>query len=163
MRRRKIVFHKPINGNLMLLILLSIVLSDCADGKRPFLNASICLDSQRSVIQFKKMIQLAAAVNGMKYFDRTDETEREYYILKLNRLDDFVLNAGALAEDGMAVTASEIQGPGYQIGLGFSEGSRPIKARIFANQFIKLLSIRWKVVVIPGNVGILPEQNCHNN
>ena len=59
----------------------------------------------------------------------------------------FVLNLGALRQDGMGVTASELDGPGYQVALGFSEGSNPANARRIAKNFTKGLAERWRTEV----------------
>jgi hypothetical protein len=63
---------------------------------------------------------------------------------------------------GVGVTVSNLGLPGFQVALGFSEGSRPREAQRFAETVIRKLEARWRVqtVPIPAESGARPMSGC---
>jgi hypothetical protein len=61
---------------------------------------------------------------------------------------------------GLGVTAGNLGLPPYQVGLGFTDGADPAKARRLANLLIASLSQRWHVDRVPTDQGIMPSRAC---
>jgi len=76
------------------------------------------------------------------------------------RKDKFILDAGLLRGDGMEVIASEMNGPGYQVAIGFSEVDDCAETKRFANSVIGRLRHKWRVDIIDPSYGIEPASDC---
>jgi hypothetical protein len=61
------------------------------------------------------------------------------------------------------VTAGNLGLPGYQVALGFSEGSNPSDAHRFAQMVVSKLEEHWHVEIVPdpAKSGALPMKNCN--
>src|SRR5690606_24917 len=112
-------FSKSVRGlwhSIAVIGLATPLLSACAQGERPFLTARVCLPASADVNDFIRVIQKVAASHHMRFFDRTAETRAESDAIAKGILEysipKFVLNIGALAPDGMGVTASQLDGAG---------------------------------------------------
>jgi len=71
-----------------------------------------------------------------------------------------LINASVMQADGMGVTVGNIGLPGYQVSLGFSEGSNFGDARKFADMMVGRLRERWVVDVVPEGHGAIPLARC---
>jgi len=60
----------------------------------------------------------------------------------------------------MGVTAGNLGLPGYEVALGFSEGSSGAEAREFANKVVKRLEQHWQVEIVPAGTGAKPMGGC---
>lgn len=149
---------------VMIAVIIGLGFGACDRGKRPFALARVCLPTQRDVPAFLNEIRHLGAAEHMEFFDRTSATKAEREALNkpsvFPRNDGFVLNVGVLRRDGMGVTTSELGGPGFQVGLGFSEGSNPAEARRFEQAIISKLRQRWYVEVQSGDTGLQPLARC---
>ena len=141
-----------------------VLITGCHSGKRPFALARVCLPTQQDVPALVNELRRLGQAQHMEFFDRTSATKSERQALRkpsvYPRKDDFVLNVGILRRDGMGVTTSELGGPGFQVGLGFSEGANPTEARQFEETTISKLRQRWVVDVQSGEIGLEPLARC---
>jgi hypothetical protein len=144
-------------GSLLALSAATLLLSGCAQGKRPFLVARVCLTSEKDVDDFRDLVTSTARAERMTFFDRSNDTAAEYKTL--GRKAGFVINIGALRPDGAGVTASEL-GEGYQVGLGFSEGDDLNAGKKFADTFMSEVRRRWRADAFPGSQGVFPSKDC---
>jgi hypothetical protein len=72
-----------------------------------------------------------------------------------------VINIGVLRKDGLGFGVGNLGLPGYQIALGFSEGSgNAAEAREFADRVVKRLEQRWHIDVVPAGQGATPMSDC---
>jgi hypothetical protein len=144
---------------------MSLSITGCFYGKRPFLNARVCLTRRDDIVQFVELVRYLGRNEHMTYFDRSAETrlERAANPNAIARKDGFTVNLGITRPDGMGVTAGELGGSGYQIALGFSDGSNRTEARQFAIAVIREIRKRWPVQVIPGSLGVQPSNDCRWN
>jgi hypothetical protein len=144
--------------------LLVMSLNGCSEGRRPVAMARVCLPKLDDVSQFKTVIQQLGQSYGLEYFDRSDETKKEIQAIGIPNAfpqsNGFVLNLGALRSDGMGVTAGQLGGPGYQVGLGFSAGRSQAETQRFIDAAISDLKRHWVVDVSSGELGVQPMATC---
>ncbi len=141
-----------------------VTLNGCSEGKRPMATARVCLPTSTDVPDFIDVIRQAGLPYGMAFFDRTSATRTDLKSLGSPAgtvgNNGFVLNIGALRQDGMGVTASQLSGPGRQVALGFSEGADSREAKRFTRDVVDKLKQRWRVEVRPDGAGAQPFDKC---
>lgn len=149
------------------LMALSSLFVSCSRQAPPFLTARVCLPTRDDVAAFKALLEESAGRSGLQYFDRSSETSSELAATQTptpaKRPDGFVLNAGALDREGRGVTAFHLNGPGYQVALGFSRGGSEHRADEFAGAFLSALRTKWSVRVQPGASPVQPAETCGPN
>ena len=73
------------------------------------------------------------------------------------------INMGVEGEDGMGLTAGNLSLPGYQVAVGFGDGSDPVRARAFAERVVNRLKTRWDVETVPAGEGAFPLKACEQS
>ena len=148
-------------GSVGLAILL---LLGCAPGKHPFLMVQMCLSNERGVTEFFDEMKSIAAANNMVFLDNSGDTIRE---LKATGYAGHERDGGSPAinfaverKDGQGASAGNLSLPGYQVAVGFSEGSSPAEAQAFANVVVSRLEKHWKIHVVPRGTGAKPMPGC---
>lgn len=143
------------------LIVVISTLVACSSGKHPFLMVQICLGDESGLSDFKKDMRLLAAAEKMRFIDNSEATQKafETTVNDLPRAGP-VVNVGILGENGIGAVASDLNVPGYQVTLGFSEGSDPPRAREFAGRVVRMLKRRWQVFQVPPGKGAFPLRDC---
>lgn len=152
---------------LLVFVFAALVQTSCApSGKRPFMMAQLCLESEAGVQAFAEELRSIAQSEGMTFSDGSIALTRD-----LEAIDEVAVNAvPELAEpvigitlyrrDGMGMDALNQRFPGHQVVLGFSEGSEEEEARAFSDRVIERLKQHWDVHIIPSDRGAMPLENC---
>ena len=116
----------------------SAVLIDCRAGKDPLLMAQLCFSNKEAQSAYVKTLQSIAETEGLQFSDTSGSTQRGLdtigYVGTERGDGTAVLNIGAVRSDGMGFTAVNLGLPGYQVLMGFAEGSNPREARQFAQR-----------------------------
>lgn len=142
------------------LLLIIVALYGCEQGRRPFLVVQICLGDQEGVNKFKELLQSIARMEGMAYIDGSAQTKSELEAIRGSDVDYPVINIAVERKDGMGLTAGDLTEPGYQVAVGFSEGSNPAEAHEFADRVVAKFNERWRVEVVPPGQGAHPLPDC---
>jgi hypothetical protein len=142
---------------LGVVIVCSVVLGGCMQGKRPFMQAQICLPGPQDRAAFIRMIRAVGEVNHMTYLDRSASTEGELratdHVLSNLGQHDPVMNLGLLGKDNVDMTATNLGLPKHEIVIGFSEGSDPARAHRLADEVVNELKQKWHVELVPQGQG----------
>jgi hypothetical protein len=144
--------------------LILLMLLGCAPGKRPFLMVQMCLSDQGGVTTFVEEMRSIATSQRMEFLDNSADTARGLdavgYTGRERNDGSPVINLGIQQKDGKGAFAGNQGLPGYQVAIGFSEGSKPDEAREFAALVVKRLEQRWPVQVVPDGKGAMPLEGC---
>jgi hypothetical protein len=146
------------------LLALAGALAGCGEGKHPFLIAQICLGDAENLATFTREMRIIAQAENMRFIEGSAETKADLAVIDpegiSHELDGPVIHMGVERGDGMGVDAGNLGLPGYQVALGFSEGSSPDEARRFARTVVSRLARRWHVKTVPPGVGAQPMRGC---
>lgn len=156
-----------IETGLRIALVLSTVasaLGNCRGGEHPFLIVQICLRDANNVDSFRQEMELIAQSEGMRFIDGSEETRENLAMIdkegRVHRRDGPIIHFGVDRSDGMGVTAANFGDLGYQVALGFSEGSHSEEARMFARRVINRLARHWRVESVPPGMGAQPLRDC---
>lgn len=140
------------------------LMTACVAGKPPFQIVQICLGSDENLRAFIREMQSIAETERMAFRDDSARTQQQLTVLDpdgtVHDVEDVVISVSVESADGMGVTAANLGLPGYQVALGFTEGSRPSDAHAFARRALRKLSRHWQLITLPPNVGAQPLPNC---
>jgi hypothetical protein len=140
------------------------LLLGCAPGKHQFMMVQMCLTNEKGVAEFFDAMKSIAAANKMTFLDNSSDTNRELkavgYAGRERQDGSPAINFGVLRKDGQGAFAGNLGLPGYQVALGFSEGSNPTEAHAFANMVVGRLEKHWQVHVVPRGTGAKPIPGC---
>ena len=155
-----------IQRTLLLLAILGWVgaLDGCGVGQPPFVIVQVCLRNAGDLAAFTREMQLIAQSQGKQFIDRSAATQEEINALRQpteGARTKPVVNMGIELGDGIGLTAGNLGLPEYQVAVGFSEGSRPVDARKFADAVMKRLAERWRVELVPAGTGAKGMENCN--
>lgn len=146
------------------LIIAAVVLNGCTSGKHPFLMVEMCLSNAQGARVLTDELRSIASAEKLDFIDRSSETERELktvgYTGKERTANSRVINIGVLRRDGMGLGAGNLGLPGYQVAIGFSEGSNSIEAHQFADRVLKRLGQHWRIDTVPAGTGAKPMVDC---
>lgn len=146
------------------IIALAGSLYGCGSGKRPFLIAQVCLRNAEDLSAFISEMQMIAQSEGKQLVDNSTTTQKELnasgHPVEGARTRP-VINMGIQRGDGVGLTVGNLGLPGYQIAVGFSEGSNRHDAHRFADEVIKRLGQRWRVESVPAGTGAKGMENCN--
>lgn len=148
-------------------LVLAATLNACESGKakRPFLIAEVCLRTADDLSTFTRDMHSIAESERATFIDRSASTQKELdatgHSLEGARTRQ-VVNMGVERGNEMLVMVSNLGLPGYQVALGFSEGSNPLLAHRFADAVVRKLEQRWHVETVgnPTEAGAQPMKNC---
>jgi hypothetical protein len=159
-----------VRGKLVVISLLLIfgvmtaAISACAEGKRPFLMVQICLGDARNLALLKQEMRAVAQIESMRFIDGSAETKRGLDIVDkegaAHELNGPVIHMAVERPDSMGVGASNLGLPGYQVVLGFSEGSNPQEARQFAGRVVDRMAANWRIHTVAPGTGAMPLEDC---
>lgn len=145
---------------------LAGTLSGCAPGKGPFLIAQVCLKNTQDLEAFTREMQLIAQSDRARFIDRSADTQKEFDALGHPRegaRTTPVVNMGIERGNGIGLMVGNLGLPGYEVAVGFSEGTNPPEAHRFARMVVGKLQEHWHVEFVsdPQKSGALPMQGCH--
>jgi len=137
----------------------------CTDGREgPFLTAQLCVQDKAGMAQLIDELRAVAVARGMRFADNSADTERDLgtvgYAGRERADGSPVLNVAVEREDGMGVGAVNVGLPGYQVALGFTEGSDRLETQRFADAIIRELEKYWQIERLPPGSGVLPKPGC---
>jgi hypothetical protein len=141
-----------------------LLLLGCSQGRPPFLILQTCLINAEGVSQFKQEMKSIATEEHMEYVDGSENTKRSLdaigYAGRERQDGSPVIHVGVDGPDGIGFSATNVSLPGYQVALGFSEGSNSSQAHRFADVVTKRLEQRWQVEVLPAGAAAVPKPGC---
>lgn len=146
------------------LVVVSLLLLSCAPAKRPFLMVEMCLSDAQGVADFREELRLIASAENMKFIDNSRNTE--YGTQTIGGSGDDrnggspVVDLRLIRGDGTAISAANLGLPGYQMAVGFTEGSGVPIAREIAARTVSRLKMRWTVEPVPEGSGAKPMPGC---
>jgi hypothetical protein len=153
--------------NLLAILLSTVMLSACKPAKQSeFLMVQLCLGNEDNLAEFMNMMRSVAQSEHMNYVDGSAETKRNLETIgarKPGQADPFI-NIGI--EDkhrSVLMMGGNLGLPGYQVALGFGEGTEPSEAHALADEIVRILNTRWQVLTVPAGKGALPLKACGNN
>ena len=147
-------------------IVLVEALSGCGTGKRPFLIAQVCLRNDQDVAAFEREMSSIAGVEGARFIDGSANTQKGLEAIDNPHVNKILMsrplvNIGFDIGEGVGVTAGNLGMPGYQVALGFSEGSNSTNAHRLANAVVGKLAEHWRVETQSGNTGAKGMKDCN--
>ena len=143
---------------LFLAALILFALPSCI-GKGPFQQVQLCLHDQASTDLFIQTMKEISLAHGMKFTDRSIETNRELTTLNVKPNYE-VMNISGIRKDGVSWGAGNTGLSAFEVSIGFGEGSNPSGAHEFANAVIDALEQRWDIYRVPENQGAFPRCNA---
>jgi hypothetical protein len=146
-----------------LAILVAVALASCAQGTRPFLMWQICLQDQRGVDEFKRVLQAIALDQKLKYIDSSVETQHELKDIGASgpnmHSSGGLIFVGVESDDGLGLMAGNTGLNDYDVAVGFN-GPDLVKAHAFADIASARLAQRWKLKRVPQDSGASPDPGC---
>ena len=143
---------------LFLAALILFALPSCI-GKGPFQQVQLCLHDRASTDLFIQIMKEISLAHGMKFTDRSIETNRELTTLNVKPNYE-VMNISGIGKDGVSWGAGNTGLSEFEVSIGFGEGSNPSGAHAFANAVIDALEQRWDIYRVPENQGAFPRCNA---
>lgn len=140
-------------------LVLAGALAGCTD-KRPFLIVQLCFKDDRELVNFVRLLESIAYSDRMEYIDNSAPAERDLAALNAPGRLAPVIDMGVHDEFGVGLGVANLGLPKYQVAVGFSEGSKPVEARRFADTVVGQFRARWHVETVPEGRGALPITNC---
>jgi len=133
---------------------LILALCSCAPGKSSFLIVQLCLENKEGLKDFTERLRWIARSEQMEFVDDSSYVRRE--------LDQAgpIIHLEVDRGDGLGLTATNMGLPGYQVGIGFTEGANPPEGHAFAKRVVDQLKTRWQVLTVPTGRGAFPLKNC---
>jgi hypothetical protein len=147
------------------LVAVSLLLTGCAPGKRPFLMVQMCLSNEQGVEEFIDELRSIAAADKLEFIDNSSNAERGLnetgYVGNERTGGSRVMDIRVVRRDGMGIGATNVGLPGYQVAMGFAEGgSTAVEAQDFAKRVLSRLKKRWSVELVPTGAGAGPMAAC---
>ena len=141
-------------------------LCGCGVEKRPFLVAQVCLENAEDLSAFTRQMQAIAQSESKTLVDHSADTHKELDMLghpvEESRLRP-VINMEIERRDGSGVLVGNSGLPGYQVALGFSEGTNLLGAEKFAQMVVSKLEKQWRIEIVPSPAKSIsqPMANCN--
>ena len=124
----------------------------------------MCLSNEQGALQFVDEMKSIAAAENFDFVDNSRNTERELKVVDYAGTErtegSRVINVGVLRKDGLGLGAGNLGLPGYQVAIGFSEGSNAAEAHDFADRVLARLRQRWQIEAVPSGSGAKPMLGC---
>lgn len=155
-------------GTSRMMIVLTIVavsLIGCMDGReRPFLMAQVCVRDKAGMVELVDALKAIAAEKRLRFADNTAAAQRDLKTVGYadrDRADGSpALNVAVERHDGLGVGATNLGLPGYQVALGFTEGTDKGETERFTNDVIATIEKHWVVERLPAETRALPKPGC---
>jgi hypothetical protein len=146
------------------LAVMSLLLIGCAPSKGPFLMVEMCLSNAEGVREFREELKSIASSEKMEFIDNSRNAQRGLETLgnagNERKDDTSVVDLRVIRGDGTAISAANLGLPGYQMAVGFTEGSGVPPARAIAARTLSRLKMRWTVEPVPNGFGAAPMPGC---
>ncbi len=143
---------------------VALLLTGCAPGKHPFLMVQMCLSSEQGVEAFVDELRSVAAAEKMEFVDNSRNAEQELkgvgYAGRERTRGNRVIDVRVMRKDGMAIGATNVGLPGFQMAMGFSEGSSAVETQNFANRTLARFRKHWSMESVPSGAGAKPMADC---
>jgi hypothetical protein len=154
--------HSKLTAVCALVVLL--LLAGCAPSKGPLMMVQMCLSNERDVGEFVDELKLISTGEKMEFVDNSRNAEQELKHLNYAGRDrsdgSRLIDIRVIRNDGMSIGATNLGLPGYQMVMGFSEGSDATESREFANRTLLRIKKRWSVRPVPAGTGAQPLADC---
>ncbi|MHA6316624.1 hypothetical protein ACXYN8_03055 [Altererythrobacter sp. CAU 1778] len=149
---------------LLPIFIAAVALNGCSRAQQAFEAVQMCVDDQDGVADLKNIMSAVAQSEGLQFIDNSAQQGAELKSVgadkALGRDAAYAIDLYIEGENGLGATAGNLGLPPYQVGVGFTEGDDPIKARKLANNLIRALSKRWDLQRVAKNKGILSSHSC---
>jgi hypothetical protein len=145
-------------------VMLLAIMCGCTPGKHSFLIVQTCLADQKGTDDFVDEMRSIARVENMEFLNSSNEVaqqlENSGSLGRERTHDSKVLDISVQRADGLGVTAVNHGLPGFEVALGFSEGTDAPSAHAFADRVVRTLGRRWKLEIVPAGMGAKPKGDC---
>jgi hypothetical protein len=124
----------------------------------------MCLSNQQGVEEFIDELKSIAAAEKLEFIDNSSNAERGLnetgYVGHERTGGSQVMDIRLVRRDGMGIGATNVGLPGYQVAMGFAEGSKAVEAQDFAKRVLPRFKKRWLVEIVPTGAGAGPMAAC---
>lgn len=148
-------------------LFLAVALAGCEAGKDPFLMVQICLGNEQNLSAFRREMQAIAGAEEMRFREMSEAANRDLDLADPRGTpqdeSSRVIDMSLRRPDMSGVGITNPRWPGYQVVLGFSEGTKPEEARSFAERTVARLSKKWRVQPVPPGEGAQPLKDCQRS
>jgi hypothetical protein len=145
-------------------VALLALLSACSSGTHGFRVAKICVTNKEDALRLVHEMKQIANEEKMEFLDGSAATARGAEIIGYadpGRADGSVtIHIAVERIDGMGVTVANFGLPGYQMAIGFSEGSNRSEGTRFADKVIDRLSRLGRLEELPFGSSVMPDPKC---
>jgi len=143
---------------------LSLSLAGCGRTKNAFTTVQFCVHDRAGAAELVADLKDIASAKHMEFFDSSTATANDLaksgYRGRERADGSPVINVGVLRNDGLFVGGGNLGLPGYQVQLGFTEGSDRAQSNRFAEEVVARLRQRWPVRVLPPGAAAAPMADC---
>lgn len=140
------------------------LLTGCAPGKHSFQIVQACLNDEGGVQHFVAEMRSIAAAENMSFTDDSARVAQQLrdvgYQGKERTHGSKEISVSVQRSDGVGVSAGNLGLPGFEIALGFSEGSDAAFARAFADRVVARLGTQWQFSTVSPGAGAKPIGGC---
>jgi len=143
-----------------IVLAMSILVLACRREEGPSLQVQFCLGPDASSDDLKHTLRQLAKEEGMRYVDRSAETEAE--LRALEQLPPEVqrsfpiINVSIIRDDGMSLGGGNSGLPANQVTLGLNVGSDERTGQAFVKKALNRLQQRWDPIFVPRDRGAFP-------
>jgi hypothetical protein len=124
----------------------------------------MCVSNAQGVEEFVDELKSVASAEKLEFVDNSSYAQRELQELgdPNGRRPDgtHMIDVRLIRNDGLAIGATNIGLPGYQLAMGFSAGSNAAEARNFATRTLARFRQRWPIETVLDGTGALPVAGC---
>lgn len=144
----------------------SILIAACGAAQRNNRIVQFCLYDTAGIDDLRSVLRSFADAQSMTFIDNSGQTEADLRQIGVASPPlpegEPLINMGINGPSGLGVTAGNLGLPGYQVALGFTDGTNPTKGTAFADALVRELDQTWELVEVPNpdQRGAFPLPNC---
>lgn len=157
---------KPSFWTLCIAVGASILIAGCGAAQRNNRIVQFCVHDTAGVDDLRTVLRSFADAQSMTFIDNSAQTQADLQRIGVESPPqpegEPLINMGINGPSGLGVTAGNLGLPGYQVALGFTEGTNAPKGKAFSDALVRELDQRWELVEVPNpdERGAFPLSNC---
>ena len=128
------------------------------------MTIQFCVHDRAGAAELVSDLKDIASLKHIKFSDSSTSTANDLEASGYRgreRIDGSpVINVGVLRNDGLFVGGGNLGLPGYQVQLGFTEGSDRTQSNRFAEEVVARLRRRWPVRALSPGSAATPMADC---
>lgn len=157
---------RPSFRTLCITVGASILIAACGAAQSNNRIVQFCLHDTAGIDHLRSVMRSFADAQSMTFIDNSAQTQADLQLIGVNSPPlpegEPLINMGINGPGGLGVTAGNLGLPGYQVALGFTEGTDATMGKAFADALVRELDQRWELVEVPNpdERGAFPLPNC---